>query len=145
MCHQRNWAARKVCVVPSQEPISQALHVDVANNWRYRATHRNAIFLVEVFIVHLKICGSQTNFQLFHNSIDLYERPFRQMYHCNGLISPDNNKANECIQRLEICRLQQISELAQIVYGGIWLSGERTQCLTEKTSYYKAREINRTH
>jgi hypothetical protein len=32
MCHQHTGAIAKVYVVPSQEPISQMLYVDVANN-----------------------------------------------------------------------------------------------------------------
>jgi hypothetical protein len=35
-------------------------------------------FLLEELVVHLKICGSQSNFQQFHDGFDLQDRPFRQ-------------------------------------------------------------------
>lgn len=38
----------------------------------------HAIFWMEELIVHLKICGSQTNFHQFHDGFDLQGRPFHQ-------------------------------------------------------------------
>jgi hypothetical protein len=41
-----------------------------------RGAHNHAIFLLEEVIIHLKICGSQTNLQQFHNGFSLQGRPF---------------------------------------------------------------------
>jgi hypothetical protein len=34
--------------------------------------------VLEEFIIHLKNCGSQTNFQELHDVFDLQDRPFHQ-------------------------------------------------------------------
>jgi hypothetical protein len=36
------------------------------------------MFLLEELIIHLKICGSETDFQQFHDGFDLQDRLFRQ-------------------------------------------------------------------
>jgi hypothetical protein len=51
------------------------------------ASHSHAIFLLEELIDHLKICGSQTNFQQVHDDFDLQERPFFQYVIVMELIS----------------------------------------------------------
>jgi hypothetical protein len=53
----------------------------VANNECQRASHNHAVFLMEEFIVHLKLCGSQTNLQQPHGGFDLRGRPFLPVCH----------------------------------------------------------------
>jgi hypothetical protein len=48
-----------------------------------------AIFLLEELIVNLKICGSQTNFQQFHDGFNLRDRLFCQCVIIMELISGD--------------------------------------------------------
>jgi hypothetical protein len=40
--------------------------------------HSHAIFLLVELIIHLKICGSQTNLQHYHHGSVLRDGPFRQ-------------------------------------------------------------------
>jgi ketosteroid isomerase-like protein len=39
--------------------------------------YSNDIVLLEAGIVHLKVCGSQTALQQFHDGFDLQDRPLR--------------------------------------------------------------------
>jgi hypothetical protein len=78
-----------------------------------------AVILLEEH-VHLRICGSQGNFQHLHDSLDLQDRPFCQCVIAVELISDDlkgfvdwyigektdDIKANEGIWILKIYRLQ---------------------------------------
>jgi hypothetical protein len=50
-----------------------------------KTSHNHAIFLLE----ELKICGSQTNFQQFHDGLDLQDRPFHQCVIIMDLASDD--------------------------------------------------------
>jgi hypothetical protein len=52
-----------ICVVQSEEPYLEMFHVEV---------------LLEVLINHLKICGSHTNLQQFHNGFDQQHISFCQ-------------------------------------------------------------------
>jgi hypothetical protein len=85
-----------------------------------RAPRSHVIFLLEELIVHLKLCGSQTNIQQFHNDFGLLGRTFRQNVIVMEFITndlqgfvdwyiseeTDNAKANESIYRLKVNRLQ---------------------------------------
>jgi hypothetical protein len=44
---------------------------------------------LEELIVHPKICGSQTNFQQFHDGLNLQDRPFGQSVIVMEIISDD--------------------------------------------------------
>jgi hypothetical protein len=44
---------------------------------------------LEELVVHLKICGSQTNFQQFHDGFDLQDRWFRHIVIVMELIIDD--------------------------------------------------------
>jgi hypothetical protein len=55
----------------------------------FRASHSHAIFLLEEVIIHLKICGSQTNFQQFHDGFNVQDRPFHQCVITLELASDD--------------------------------------------------------
>jgi hypothetical protein len=44
---------------------------------------------LEELIIHLKICGSQTNFQQFHDGFDLQDRLFHKYVNVMELISDD--------------------------------------------------------
>jgi hypothetical protein len=45
------------------------VHEDVANYWE--PFHSHVIFLLEEIIIHLKVGGSQTNLQQFHEGFNL--------------------------------------------------------------------------
>jgi hypothetical protein len=65
-----------LCLVKSH--FLKILHVDDANDVRYRAPHSHAICLLEKPIMCLKICGFQTNPQQFNDGSVLQGRPFCQ-------------------------------------------------------------------
>jgi hypothetical protein len=54
------------------------LYVNVANEWLYRTPQSHTIFLLKELIIHLKISGSKTNLQQFHNGCGLQGRLFCQ-------------------------------------------------------------------
>jgi hypothetical protein len=106
-----------------------------------RAFHSHAIFLLEELIVHLKICGSQTSLQQLHDGFDLQDRPFRQCVTVIELISDDlwglddwyiskmtnTSKLMRASRGRRFTNLQQLYELARILYNEFWSSGKRTQ------------------
>jgi hypothetical protein len=53
------------------------------------SSHSHAVFLSEVLIVHLKICGSQTNFQQSNGGFNLQDRWLHQCVVLMELISDE--------------------------------------------------------
>jgi hypothetical protein len=114
--------------------------------------------LLEELIVHLKNMWF-SNIQQFHDGFDLQDKPFRQCVTVTKLISDylygfidwyisekaNNIKVNEGIWRWKVYKLQQLYEVARILYEGFLFSGKRTQYLTEKTSQGIAWGTNRIH
>jgi hypothetical protein len=61
-------------------------HVDIANDGRQRDSHCHVLFQLEQFSIHLKIYGSQTNFQQFPDGFDLQDWRFRNVNRCGAYV-----------------------------------------------------------
>jgi hypothetical protein len=53
-----------------QGQLFKMLYVDVTNIWRQAAAHCQTFFVLVNTLYHLKICGSQTDFQQFHDGLN---------------------------------------------------------------------------
>jgi hypothetical protein len=57
----------------SQGLVFKILHIHVPNDGWQRASHIHANFLLDEFILHGKICCSQTSLKQFHDGFNLQE------------------------------------------------------------------------
>jgi hypothetical protein len=99
-------------------------HVNIANGRLKRTPHSHALFLLEELIIHFNVCGSQTNFQRFHNCVKLQGTPFHESVIVMEFIADDMQgfidwhiseeadyvKTNKNILGMKVNGLQQLYE-----------------------------------